>query len=434
MDKATIIEAVAMYWPMALCTALYLLSDKTHREKKKRALTAGMISSVWIAAVLPWVNDLCVHLGYWNFDVDHNISILGLPVSLYIGWILLWGFLPALIAVLLEKWNPVTVIVIFILLDIITMPFFAPVMSFSASYKWLIGEALLILVILTPSIFLSHWVIRDSHVAKRSTLISFSFILIILTIIPVSSPLAAFNPLEVWQMFPSYLQYLYLIILILISLPGIAGVIEFARVGNGTPIPYDPPKQLITTGVYMYVRNPMQLSMVLVIMVWAIIFLSWLMFSVAVIALVYCLGLASWSEACDLKQRYGGEWERYSMKVKLWKLSIFPKFVAEKNTQLYVDTQCAKCLEVKYWIEKKSPSNLDIVSAADWKGEPLSRITYYDPNTGKVLQGVLAFAKALQHIHIGWALLGWFISLPVICSLIQASLDASGLAPQRSKG
>src|SRR5262249_8955194 len=31
---------------------------------------------------------------------------------------------------------------------------------------------------------------------------------------------------------------------------------EFTFTGHGTPAPIDPPKQLVTTGVYRYVRNP----------------------------------------------------------------------------------------------------------------------------------------------------------------------------------
>jgi len=433
VDKSTIIEAVAMYWPMALCASLYLLLDKILRSEKKRVLTAGMMASTWIAAVLPWVNDLCVRLEYWRFNVSHEVSIIGLPLSLYIGWIVLWGFLPALLVVLLEKWNPVIIIVVFFLLDVITMPFFSPVMSLSGSYNWLVGETLLILICLTPAIYLSRWVIRDTHVGKRSTLISSAFIIIILTIIPMASPLGNFHPIQIWQTFPAYQQYLYLLALIILSLPGICGVIEFARVGNGTPIPYDPPKRLITTGVYMYVRNPMQLSMVLVIIMWAIIFTSWLMLSVAVIALVYSIGLARWSEACDLRKRYGADWECYIHKVKSWRLSLLPNITAEKKAQLYIDTHCSKCLEVKRWIEKKAPTNLEVIAASLWTGNKLTRMTYHDPNTGETIQGVLAFSKAIQHIHLGWAFLAWFISLPVVHTVIQASMDASGAAPQSSK-
>jgi len=32
---------------------------------------------------------------------------------------------------------------------------------------------------------------------------------------------------------------------------------EFARAGHGTPAPYDPPRSLVTSGLYRFTRNPM---------------------------------------------------------------------------------------------------------------------------------------------------------------------------------
>ena len=37
---------------------------------------------------------------------------------------------------------------------------------------------------------------------------------------------------------------------------------EFARAGHGTPAPYDPPRSLVTSGLYRYTRNPMYVGVV----------------------------------------------------------------------------------------------------------------------------------------------------------------------------
>ena len=41
---------------------------------------------------------------------------------------------------------------------------------------------------------------------------------------------------------------------------------EFARAGRGTPAPYDPPRSLVTSGLYRFTRNPMYVGVVTAIL------------------------------------------------------------------------------------------------------------------------------------------------------------------------
>src|ERR1043166_3347399 len=54
-------------------------------------------------------------------------------------------------------------------------------------------------------------------------------------------------------------------LLMLPAVFGLTAVQEFAARGLGTPVPFDPPKRLVTTGVYSFVANPMQLSAVVLL-------------------------------------------------------------------------------------------------------------------------------------------------------------------------
>jgi hypothetical protein len=55
----------------------------------------------------------------------------------------------------------------------------------------------------------------------------------------------------------------------------------------------------------------------------------------------------------------------------------------------------------------------------------------YDPMDGSdVDEGVGAFARALEHINLGWAFAGACLRLPGIKHVAQLVLDASGLGPR----
>jgi protein-S-isoprenylcysteine O-methyltransferase Ste14 len=49
---------------------------------------------------------------------------------------------------------------------------------------------------------------------------------------------------------------------------------DFATAGRGTPAPIDPPKTLVVRGLYRYVRNPMYVGVLLVIVGWTVLIRS----------------------------------------------------------------------------------------------------------------------------------------------------------------
>lgn len=221
------------------------------------------------------------------------------------------------------------------------------------------------------------------------------------------------------------------ILLTVVSAPGIAGVVEFVRVGKGTPIPYDAPENLVTSGVYSYVQNPMQLSMVMVLLVWGWMFGSWFVIGLGVVSIIYSIGLARWSEGQDLEQRFGSRWIDYDRSISMWKLRFRPVWGAIEPARIYIDADCEVCRPIAYWIQSREPVALVVCSASDWREkeegiERLQRITYSDPNTGARRDGVEAMCSVFQHIHLGWAWLGWLLMLPGLSWIIQRGIDAGG--------
>lgn len=103
-----------------------------------------------------------------------------------------------------------------------------------------------------------------------------------------------------------------------------ACIVEFARTGRGTLSPVDPPRVLVIRGLYRYVRNPMYLSVTLI--VWGEVLLTrsiplliyWVVWFVA--ANLFVIGY----EEPALRRQFGSDYDHYAARVGRW----FPRFRA----------------------------------------------------------------------------------------------------------
>ncbi len=108
----------------------------------------------------------------------------------------------------------------------------------------------------------------------------------------------------------------------LLILPGLGiyleCVWEFAARGRGIPAPLDHPKQLVVTGLYRYVRNPMYLGVLLVLIGEALFFRStpFLLYALAWLALVH-LNVLLYEEP-HLTRTFGDSYRHYQASVRRW--------------------------------------------------------------------------------------------------------------------
>ena len=92
----------------------------------------------------------------------------------------------------------------------------------------------------------------------------------------------------------------------------------FHVAGRGTLAPWDPPRNLVATGVYRFSRNPMYVGVVLVLWGWAWSFRSrpvalYALFMMLVFHLRVVLGEEPW-----LARTHGEEWTQYKSRVPRW--------------------------------------------------------------------------------------------------------------------
>lgn len=109
---------------------------------------------------------------------------------------------------------------------------------------------------------------------------------------------------------------------IILILLGLAGLLEsfilFAIKGFGTPAPIAPTQQLIVAGLYRYVRNPMYVSVMMIIMGQALLFSqAELAIYGALIWTGFHLFVISYEEPV-LRRQFGADYDRFTHAVPRW--------------------------------------------------------------------------------------------------------------------
>lgn len=93
---------------------------------------------------------------------------------------------------------------------------------------------------------------------------------------------------------------------------------RFAFEGRGTPAPPMPTEQLVVRGAYRYVRNPMYVAVLAIILGQVLLFASLpLLIYAVVIAAAFHLFVVFYEEP-TLLRTYGAEYERYRSVVPRW--------------------------------------------------------------------------------------------------------------------
>ena len=123
-----------------------------------------------------------------------------------------------------------------------------------------------------------------------------------------------------WDADPQPLVLRILGVLLLAS--GGALVLEttarFALQGRGTPAPWAPPEQFVERGSYRFVRSPMYLGVILLVLGQALLLGREILFAWAAVAwLIFEVSLVTWEEP-GLRRRFGDSYDDYRRRVRRW--------------------------------------------------------------------------------------------------------------------
>ena len=102
-----------------------------------------------------------------------------MPGDLLLGWVLLWGVLPALLAPRLGPWWMCAVA---LWLDLLLMPLAEPALVLGP--RWLLGELLALAVALVPAQLLARWTAEDRRLRARVSILAVLFAALNLWLVP----------------------------------------------------------------------------------------------------------------------------------------------------------------------------------------------------------------------------------------------------------
>jgi len=98
----------------------------------------------------------------------------------------------------------------------------------------------------------------------------------------------------------------------------LSSFVRFAVEGRGTPAPVAPTDALVVGGLYRYVRNPMYLAVVAIIVGQALILGRPVLLTYAAVILAMTAAFVRIYEEPTLAERYGAQYDAYRAAVRGW--------------------------------------------------------------------------------------------------------------------
>ncbi len=392
---------------------LFLLYLVFRKEQGAKLNWAIFYAFLWVFCALFVVNGLSVRWGFWFFKEDSPTLI---PHDLFFDWVVFWGV--AVPFVMKGRYLLLTALFLF-WIDILFMPLLAKIGVLDLRQNWLIGEFLLIVFVFIPSQLWFGFSLESKNTGWRS----FFQVMVMAFLLLIGLPfLASFYQLILTQYLPISTS-MWKQIIFIIALPSLIAVVDLVEKGHGTPFPFDPTTQLVRSGVYAYIRNPIQWSFTLLFIPLGMMFQYELLFCGVLVSVAYVVGVSNPSEKESMTRQFGDDWKEYKQSVPAWYFKWYPTTITP--AKIYFNQDCAICSSLRDWLVSRQPTNLTFFDA-NQHPIPLESL-HYESEEGVQYSSVKALASCLEHINLAWASVGWLMRLPVISYVLQVIVDTMGI-------
>lgn len=122
------------------------------------------------------------------------------------------------------------------------------------------------------------------------------------------------GPLSHW----APLRVAGLIMLVLGAIVLVQAFARFVAEGRGTPAPVAPTERLVVGGLYRYVRNPMYLAVLSLVIGQALLLGQLVLFAYAAVVCTAFTAMVRWHEEPALHRQFGGQYDTYRAAVPGW--------------------------------------------------------------------------------------------------------------------
>jgi len=92
----------------------------------------------------------------------------------------------------------------------------------------------------------------------------------------------------------------------------------FARIGKGTPVPAEPPKRLVSSGLFRYSRNPIYVAYAAVLVGEFLWFGHAALLGYIALYFLAVQAVILWWEEPVLRRRFGEDYAAYTQRVRRW--------------------------------------------------------------------------------------------------------------------
>lgn len=298
--------AVAFIAPLLSIVLLVVKGSYNSRE------LAGMfLGYMWVMVAGLVVNGLLVKYTDLSFQPVSG-QIYGVPLVIIIFQAIWVGaFLPGL---WLQQFRQAVVLFIggFVVMN------YSPFGYARTGEDTVLVYTTILLLVYLPGFLLQLYTVQDRYVVLRSLLQALMWSITLFWLLPTLLFYLTGSP---WPLLSEKPWYEWLFFLFVILLPAgllASALYQFAIEGDGTAFPYDPPKRLVTSGVYAYVANPMQIGISLSMIIWGIFLHSP---EISACGLAAAALFIVFKDVCNGSCAIGrdnAEWAEYQKNVRRW--------------------------------------------------------------------------------------------------------------------